>query len=392
MTMSKTVPLSRRGFLLGAGAVAGLSAAPPISFAAASADNRFVTIILRGAMDGLDLVQPFGDAAFAALRPTLALTPETGLIDLDGFFGLHPAASGLMPLWQASELSFVHAVSTPYRGRRNHFEGQDMLESGAREPGERSGWLNRALSVLPRSSARQAVSLSSAPELILIGPNEAQTRGRQDHLALAGDEAVLFEALFRGDDDFAKAWAAVGDGGGAGSLQPAMGDRTAQVSDIARMTGNLLREDYRIASFSLTGWDTHADQKAQFPNAVRDLTTAMTSLKEALGADAWGKTAVLVVTEFGRAARENGSGGTEHGTGGLAVIAGGSVAGGKVFGQWPGLAPENLLDGQDLSPTGDVRAVAASLLQRQFDISPTNLSAKVFPGLTVDINANYLRS
>jgi len=392
MTRDRSFLLSRRKLLAGAGALAALPMMAPISVAAASGDSRFVTIILRGAMDGLDLVQPYGDAAFATLRPTLALKPETGLIDLDGFFGLHPAAADLMPLWQARELAFVHAVATPYRGGRNHFEGQDILENGGREVGEKSGWLNRALAVLPRSGLRQAVNVSGASELILNGPNDAQRRGAHYGLALAGDEERFFEELFSGDEEFAKVWsaAATTDGGGPPS-QPAGAARTTQISEIGRIAGSLLRENYRIANFSIAGWDTHVDQKTQFPKAVGDLTTAIMSLKEALGTEAWNKTVVLAVTEFGRAARENDKGGTEHGTASVALLAGGAVAGGQVHGQWPGLTPDQLLDGQDLSPTGDLRAVAASLLQQQFEVSPGNLTTKVFPGLTLDGASNYLK-
>src|SRR6478609_6186721 len=167
--------------MAGACCVAAAPVLTPVTFAAMPGDNRFVTIILRGAMDGLDLVQPYGDPAFAALRPKLGLTPDTGLLDLDGFFGLNPAASALAPLWQASELSFVHAVSTPYRNQRSHFDGQDMLESGGNDTSQRTGWLNRALAVMPRSDSRKAIDINTSMELILTGPNAADSWGSQSN-------------------------------------------------------------------------------------------------------------------------------------------------------------------------------------------------------------------
>ncbi|EUB95775.1 protein of unknown function DUF1501 [Rhizobium sp. CF080] len=382
--------LSRRGFLAGA----CCTAAPiltPVSFAAMPGDNRFVTIILRGAMDGLDFVQPYGDPAYAALRPKLGLRPDTGLIDLDGFFGLNPAASALMPLWQAGELSFVHAVSTPYRDQRSHFDGQDMLETGGTGKGERTGWLNRTLAVIPRSNSRKAIDINTSMELILSGPNEADSWSSQSNFALAEDEITFLDRLYAGDPAFAKALEEAKKTDMSADSLYADSRRGAGITDMARLAGGMLREDYRIASFSINGWDTHVGQQGQFRKAAGDLSTAIVTLKDALGEDAWKKTVVLAMTEFGRTARENGTNGTDHGTGGLAVLAGGAIPGGKVLGKWPGLSEDKLLDRRDLMPTGDVREVAAAMLYRQFGIEPGNLTTKVFPGLSFDTSSVYLR-
>jgi len=391
MTFRESFLLSRRGFLAGACCAAAAPVLTPVTFAAMPGDNRFVTIILRGAMDGLDLVQPYGDPAYAALRPRLGLTPGAGLLDLDGFFGLNPAASALMPLWRAGELSFVHAVSTPYRDQRSHFDGQDMLETGGNDKSERTGWLNRTLAVIPRSDARKAIDINTSMELILSGPNEADSWSSQSNFALADDEIAFLDRLYAGDEAFARAMAeAKKTDMSADSLY---GDekRGAGIADMARLAGGMLREDYRIASFSINGWDTHVGQKVQFAKAVNGLAAAITTLKDAMGEDVWRKTVVLAMTEFGRTARENGTNGTDHGTGGLAVLAGGAVPGGKVLGTWPGLADDRLLDRRDLMPTGDVREVAAAMLYRQFGIDPDDLTAKVFPGLTFDKSSIYLR-
>ena len=167
-----TSDINRRAFLSGACCLAASPLVTPVSFAAMPGENRLVTIVLRGAMDGLALVQPYGDPALRLLRPKLALTPEDGLLDLDGFFGLHSGAADLMPLWKAGELGFVHATSTPYRAGRSHFDGQDMLESGgAAVKDERTGWLNRAIASIPRAADRRAIDVTTTAELILSGEN-----------------------------------------------------------------------------------------------------------------------------------------------------------------------------------------------------------------------------
>ncbi|KQQ58768.1 MULTISPECIES: DUF1501 domain-containing protein [Rhizobium/Agrobacterium group] len=392
MTISQTMLISRRNFLVTACCAAAVPAFSPVSFAAMPGENRFVTIVLRGAMDGLDLVQPYGDPAFAGFRPTLALTPDTGLIDLDGHFGLNPAAQPLMPLWQAKELAFVHAVSTPYRDQRSHFDGQDMLESGAEHVHEeRTGWLNRALSSIPRSADRKAIDINTSMELILSGPNEADVWASTSNMTMGADEIGFFKRLYANDPEFNQVLAE--------ALRTDMSaeqlfqdeKRGQGIRDVAKLAGGLLKEDYRIASFSVDGWDTHAGQKGQFARTVKDLTIALTTLKDAVGPEVWKKTVVVAMTEFGRTARENGTGGTDHGTGGVAVLAGGGIDGGRVLGNWPGLGDGKLLDDRDLMPTGDVRELAAAMLYRQFDVSSEALTNTIFPGLNFDRSSAYLK-
>jgi uncharacterized protein (DUF1501 family) len=389
MTTKPSFSLSRRGFLAGACCAAAAPVLTPVSFAATPGESRFVTIILRGGMDGLDLVQPYGDPAFAALRPTLGLTPQTGLLDLDGFFGLNPAASGLMPLWQDNALSFVHAVATPYRDRRSHFDGQTILESGSADPSQKSGWLNRTLAVIPRTDARKALDINTSMELILSGPNKADSRPGTGDVDMAQDEIAFLDRLYAADAPFAAAMEEVRRT--QFSSEAYRQNRSRAVVDMARLAGGMLREDYRIASFSINGWDTHGEQASQFGSAAGDLAAAIVTLKDALGAEAWSRTVVLAVTEFGRSLRENGTGGTDHGTGSVAVLAGGAVSGGKVIGPWPGLSDDKLLDGRDLMPTGDVREIAAAMLHKQFGIAPDKLTARVFPGLSFDRSSIYLQ-
>ncbi len=391
MAFASDILISRRSFLATACCAAAVPLFSPVSFAAMPGDNRFVTILLRGAMDGLDLVQPFGDAAFAGLRPTLALTPDKGLIDLDGRFGLNPAAQALMPLWNAKELAFVHAVSTPYRDQRSHFDGQDILENGAQGVGERTGWLNRALSAIPRSAGARAIDINTSMELILAGPNEADVWSSLSDISMGADEATFYKTLYANDPDFSKVMAeAVRTDMSAHQLF--QDEKRGQgIRDVARLAGGMLQKDYRIAAFSVDGWDTHAGQQGQFARTVKDLTTALTTLKETLSADVWKKTVVLAVTEFGRTARENGTGGTDHGTGSVAIVAGGAIDGGRVLGTFPGVGEGRLLEDRDLMPTADVREVAAAMLHRQFDIGASALSGAVFPGLTFDTSSAFLK-
>ncbi len=384
--------LSRRSFLASACCVAAAPIFTPVTFAAMPGDNRFVTIVLRGAMDGLDLVQPYGEAGFAALRPTLALTPDAGLFDLDGHFGLHPEAADLLPLWKNKELAFVHAVSTPYRDQRSHFDGQDMLESGGEHVSEeKTGWLNRALAVIPRSDARRAIDINTTTELILSGPNNVDVWASDSGLDPAKDEMQFLKRLYAGDPAFASAMAEATRANAASMSAEPDGMRGKGVVEVATFAGGMLKGDYRIASFSISGWDTHAGQVEQFKRPVQELAQAINTLKATLGADIWSKTVVLAMTEFGRTVRENGSGGTDHGTGGCAVLAGGGINGGRILGRWPGLNDQQLLDARDLAPTADIRELAAAALYRQFDVTAGDLTSKIFPGVSFDKGSQFLR-
>jgi uncharacterized protein (DUF1501 family) len=384
--------ISRRSFLASACCVAAAPLMTPVSFAAAPGENRFITIVLRGALDGLYLVQPYTDPLLRKYRPDLALDPTTGLIDLDGRFGLHPKAADLLPLWKSGELGFVHAVSTPYRDQRSHFDGQDMLESGGEHVGgQGTGWLNRALASIPGRNQR-AIDVNASAELILAGPNPVDVWSTQSNLAISPDELSFFKRLYSNDPAFAKAFEeALGTDADSDEVF-SKGGRAGTPASIARLTAGMLRGDYRIASFSIAGWDTHVSQQSVFNRPINGLVSAITTLKAELGAEVWEKTTVLAMTEFGRTVRQNGSRGTDHGTGGLAIVAGGAIRGGKVYGKWPGLSENQLLENRDLQPTTDVREIAAALLNRQFDISAGDLTAKVFPGLSLDLRAQgYLR-
>jgi uncharacterized protein (DUF1501 family) len=269
----------------------------------------------------------------------LALTPDKGLLDLAGHFGLNPGAADLMPLWKRRELAFVHAVSTPYRDQRSHFDGQDMLESGGEHVAEeKTGWLNRALSVIPRSDARKAIDVNTSMELILSGPNNVDVWASDSNLGTAKDEMQFLMRLYAGNPAFAKAMEEATRANNAAMITEPDGKRGEKIADVATLAGNMLKGDYRIASFSITGGDTHVAQTGQFKRPVQDLAQAINTLKATLGQEVWSKTVVLAMTEFGRTVRQNGSGGTDHGTGGCAVLAGGAIhGGGRILGKWPGI-------------------------------------------------------
>ena len=227
--------------------------------------------------------------------------------------------------------------------------------------------------------------------MILTGPNNVDVWASNSNLGPAKDEMQFLMRLYAGDPAFAKAMDEAMRANSASMTAEPSGQRGEKITDVAALAGNMLKGDYRIASFSITGWDTHVGQLSQFKRPVQDLAQAINTLKATMGADLWAKTVVLAMTEFGRTVRENGSGGTDHGTGGCAVLAGGAIDGGRILGKWPGIADGALLDDRDLMPTADVRELAAAMLYRQFDVSAEDLTGKIFPGLSFDKGSQFLR-
>ena len=350
-----------------------------VHVAATPGEARLVVINLRGAMDGLDAVQPYGDPALRALRgPDLSVGPEGGAFDLDGFFALHPALETLMPLWRAGQLSFIHAVSTPYRDKRSHFDGQDLLATGSAnhdrpDLSNRSGFLNRLVSCIPGATLQLAWSSGAMRPLIANGPAPFSNWSPTTELGLTEADIGLLRHVYGADPGFARALES------AVLSAAAQGGKTAARSDAA-FVARQLGAEARIATFSIDGWDTHAGQAGIIASRFRQLAQAILTLRDGLG-PVWDKTVVVVVTEFGRTARANGTGGTDHGTGGVAFLAGGAVRGGKVHGRWPGLT--DLYAGRDLMPTADVRDYLAAICHAHLGVPADLLSNFVFPGASV---------
>ncbi|NTT84776.1 DUF1501 domain-containing protein [Tabrizicola fusiformis] len=398
--------IARRQLLRGAAAFACSAAAHPflttVTLAGSDGgnplgDHRLVVIILRGAMDGLDVVLPKGDADFARLRPTLN-RPDA--LDLDGFFAMNAGLGGLMPLWQAGQLGFVQAVATPYRDKRSHFSGQDQLEAGTGMDVPltqvRDGWLNRMLQAVPGLRAETAYAVGREELRVLAGAAPVHEWAPETLLELSPQAALLLEQVYHDDPLFLAAASEaielgapemMEDMAGAGGLK---GVKLDDVDKLVRFAAGRLREETRIAAFSLSGWDTHKSQARGMGRALMRLERAILQLQQGLGADVWGKTTVLAMTEFGRTAAENGSGGTDHGTGGAMLVAGGAVRGGRVFGDWPGLAEAALYQRRDLMPTSDVRAWAAHAMQGMYGFDRAVLEGAVFPGLQMGGNPGLI--
>ena len=398
------MPLSRRHFLTRSAALGcSLAASPlitPVTLAAAPGDNRLVVIILRGGMDGLDLLRPVGDPEFATLRPDAGTS-----LDLSGFHAGHPGLKPLMPLWARGELGFVQAVSTPYRDKRSHFDGQDLLEAGTGQDSlgqTRDGWLNRMLGLIPGASRETAYAVGRSDMLLARGDAPFANWAPDAALTLSPKARLLLERVMHDDPLFRDATLEAidlsqtdlrtppGDITG-GDMMNAMAQsvqaaRKGDLPDtIARFAAERLRKDTRIAAFSLNGWDTHRNQHRGFANALSRLTDTIRTLHESLG-PVWALTTVVAVTEFGRTARLNGSGGTDHGTGGAMVLAGGAVRGGRVLGDWPGLAEADLYARRDLAPTRDLRAHLGWLGHALFGLDRQALEARVFPGVELGPN------
>ncbi|WP_299351925.1 DUF1501 domain-containing protein [uncultured Shimia sp.] len=403
--------LSRRGFMMRSAAIGcSLAASPlvtPMTFASAPWDNRLVVIILRGGLDGLDAVRPWGDPDFVNARPSLATERDPALA-LDNYFGLHPALAPLMPLWQAGELGFVHAASQPYRDKRSHFDGQDLLEAGlaSREGGLRDGWLNRMLQGVPNVTADTTYAIGREDMLLTRGAALVLRWTPEVDIGLSAQGLMLMELTMQDDPMLAQAMAqavnlADQDGdpvvmadeqdmmeGMAADQKVLKGSKSHE--RIADFAAQQLRQDARITSFSIGGWDTHANQSRVLAKPLSKLADTILRLKDGVGANVWGKTTVIAMTEFGRTVRENGTKGTDHGTGGVMVLSGGALRGGKVYGRWPGLSEAALYDRRDLMPTDDVRRWAAWAMRGSFGLSRDHLERVVFPGLDLADDPNML--
>jgi uncharacterized protein (DUF1501 family) len=400
---------TRRRFLLTTGALAASAAIPNALFAHTGGSARLVVVILRGALDGLAAVPPHADPDYQGLHRELAIAAPgvaDGALALDHTFGLHPSLAFLHERYAAGELVVFQAIASPYRDR-SHFDGQNVLENGLTKPiGTADGWLNRALSELPRGGGRaaeRAVAISQNVPLILRGAVPVLSKSPQATPDVDGDLLARLADLYSKDDWFSArlseaietgkltasgnnpdspvmAAQPVAAGADTTTMKPAGADR---VSAVTRMAATLMRSDGgpEVAVIEAGGWDTHANQggaKGALAQRLAGLDKALRTLADELG-PLWGQTAVLVVTEFGRTAAMNGTRGTDHGTGGCAFLAGGAVRGGRVIADWPGLARTALLDGRDLRPTLDLRSVFKGVLDEHLHVDAKTLAARIFP-------------
>ena len=376
----------RRGLLLGAGAALSMGRAT-LSMAAAPTDKRLVVVLLRGALDGLAAVPPYGDPNLTAWRGALlppGVGQPNGMLDLGGFYGLHPVLTGMQRLYQDNDLLIIHAIAASYRSR-SHFEAQDWLESGAKSEKLGSGWLNRAVTLLPPRNGddAEAVAVSVIVPLLLRGQAAVATWAPPAF-------APLDPALYRGIAELNREDAILGPAIANALRQRGIADIAMQDSHLpgnpdgfaylAGSAAELLREadGPRVAALEIEGWDTHSAQPGRIQSPLRDMDAGLVALRSGMG-DMWRDTVVLVITEFGRTVRANGTLGTDHGTGTVAFVAGGSVAGGIVRANWPGLKRDNLFENRDLQPTIELRAVVKGVLRDHLGLDTAALS-QVFPG------------
>jgi uncharacterized protein (DUF1501 family) len=379
--------------------------------AAALHKRLLIAVFQRGAVDGLNMVVPFGDAEYYRLRPSIGVPRPGGgdgtAVDLDGFFGLHPRMSPLVPLWRRGQLAIVHACGSPDT-TRSHFDAQDYMETAT--PGiktTREGWLNRCLQASGEATPLRGVALSRqmprslqgrAPALAFPSVDAFQFRGgagaqrqfeqtytqAQDSLLTASAREAL-EAMNVLRSATAGAYVPAA---GADYPRSAFGQALQEIARLAKADVGL-----EIAFAEAGGWDTHVNQGSgdgQLAGRLDDFARALAALSADLG-DRMADTVILTMSEFGRAAAENGNGGTDHGHGNAMLLIGGPVSGGKVYGRWPGLRPEQRYDERDLAVTTDFREVFSEVVTRHLRVTPGS-AATVFPGFTATAGLGLIRA
>ena len=390
---------SRRELLLASGTLFAWAHLPKLA-RAEGRDPRFLTIILRGALDGLATAAPVGDPDWLALRGDNALTLDGKLpaLNLDDFFALNPAMLNLHRMFEAREAIIVHASATPYR-ERSHFDGQDLLESGLPKPGaSESGWLNRVLAELTPAGrvdpkGGKLFAVGPVTPLVVRGRAPVLSWSPQRVLPASEDTVRRLLALYRDCDprlagvleDNAKLAEAVEQpGNGQKPGAPGPGQIRAYFSEAAGTAAKFLAQPDgpRVGALALDGWDTHFNEgiaQGRLSQLLGALDEALAAIKSNMG-PAWRETVVALATEFGRTARINGTSGTDHGTATVALLVGGALKGGRVIADWPGLKPADLYQNRDLKPTTDLRAVLKGALRDHLHAEEKALAQTVFPG------------
>jgi uncharacterized protein (DUF1501 family) len=414
MIMSDMLPVfclhaaTRRELLLGSGALFAWAFVPKVA-RAEGRDPRFLTIVLRGALDGLAAVAPVGDPDWVKLRGDNALKLDGAkpALPLDGFFALNPAMPNLHRLYRAGQAIVVHAVATPYR-ERSHFDGQDVLESGLARPGRvDTGWLNRALTrlepdgrVRTSQNGRRTFAVGPITPLVVRGPAPVLSWVPPRLPPVSDDTTTRLLDLYRHADptlarvlDERIGLAALGLGtppaNRPGEMGPAVqiGGINQVRSYFAEAAGAAAKflanpDGPRVGALALDGWDTHNNEGAvngRLADLLGALDAALAAVETNMG-PAWSETVVTLVTEFGRTARINGTEGTDHGTATVALLLGGAVKGGRVVADWPGVKEGDLHEKRDLKATTDLRAVLKGLLRDHLRIDERVLAADIFPG------------
>jgi uncharacterized protein (DUF1501 family) len=354
---------------------------PVVNFAQVSQNGRFVFILLRGGFDGLAALVPYGDPDYRALRGSFAYN-ASDLVALDDTFGLAPGLAALRPLWEANQLALVHAMAIPHR-TRSHFDGQAVLETGLDRPtGSSDGWLNRLLQVM--SGTRTGIAIAAGMPLSLTGSYQVETWSPTQLGSV--DDAFLerLAVLYRSDAALQNRFeAALQQQELVGEEAMARGNaRRGGVTPLMQAAARILRQDRgpNIAAMEFSGWDTHANQGmagGALDRLLGQLAEGLVTFRNDMGT-AWQNTTVVVMTEFGRTARPNGTRGTDHGTAGSGFVLGPRLAKSAIIADWPGLSSSALFESRDLKPTLDTRAVLKAAIAGAFDLTPAQLD-RVFP-------------
>ncbi|CAG4911992.1 DUF1501 domain-containing protein [Paraburkholderia gardini] len=366
--------LTRRRFLSFAAAGAGaMLASSQIAFASVETDRRFVFVIQRGAADGLNIVVPYADPAYANLRGALAIDPSSAT-KLDGTFALHPSLAQTAKMYADGQALFVHAVASPYRDR-SHFDGQNVLETGSTSPYQtKDGWLNRLVTLMP-ATRENAIAFAPTVPMALRGTAQVTSYAPSVLPQAPDDLLTRVSQLYDQDAQLRPLWKAAMTTRGLAGDASARQD-PASLGSLA--AGFLSRDDGpRIAMIETGGWDTHSAQNPRLANQLKALDTMLAALRDGMGPQ-WNKTTVLVATEFGRTAAANGTGGTDHGTGSVAMLIGGAVHGARVLADWPGLGTSDLYESRDLKPTTQLDALIAGAAGESLGIDPHRAATALF--------------
>ncbi|WP_363797717.1 DUF1501 domain-containing protein [Lysobacter firmicutimachus] len=365
----------RRGLLAAFGASALLTLFPAAAGAAGragtAADTRLLLVLLRGGLDGLHWLPPYADPAYARLRAAAAVEEP---IRIDGLFGLHPAMTRTAAMYRAGQALPVVAIAPPYRAR-SHFDAQDCLENGTARPGgARDGWLGRCVGALPAGESGLAVA--AVMPLALRGNARASNWWPPLPKAVDPQLLQLLRPLYAADPRLDETF----ERSTRFAEQARAGAGVFDLAEAMRVAGERMGVDGgpRIGFVEDSGWDSHRNQAPQLARKLAELDRGLAAARDGFGA-AWSRTVVAVVTEFGRTAQINGTGGTDHGTGAMALLCGGAVRGGRIAGDWPGLGPNQLNEGRDLRTTTDLRALFKALAGEHLGVPERVLETGLFP-------------
>ena len=385
--------LDRRSLLAGSLMLGGGLAFPRIAFAKGSGTRNLLFVLLRGAADGMAMLAPVGDPGFAALRDRM-LPDYDGAARIGSFFAIHPALAEVGKAAGAGEALFVHAAATAYR-ERSHFDGQNLLETGGNAPyATKDGWLNRLAGLMndtnPGATALRALAIAQAVPLALRGPAPVSNYAPSALPDASEDLIARVGQLYAGDAELGGLWQraletrAMASDGGVNNLRNA--------SAAGELTASLMRnaDGARIAMIELGGWDTHANQRGAFARQAGQLDALLAAYRTEMG-EGWSDTMVLVATEFGRTAKLNGTGGSDHGTASAALILGGGVRGGRVIADWPGLSDNQLYEGRDLAPTIALESVLAGAVAEHLRLDPKLAMARLFPDRSIAALSGIVR-